>query len=325
MIAQRATPMTLHDLKFMRDVLTTVRSYDASYAASPDPLYASGRKFGPQLFDPAYKEVLAKNNETSNLAYMVDLLEGMPNLTTFGSYINEAAMKAAGRPDTKLTKAFYEGVWVATLIEYLDLVCPCIYQKTVQYVGGPRPITAPASNPIYGSLFSILMVTLDKAKMLLRGKLESHHLEGPLPYFDDFIGALYTEDDKSSSYSEGAFMMDIGKLCHDNRDGLWRLDETIVHNPYMTQFGVFLKDEGVPASNTPGTLSSAIWLNDWDELKGKVHSPTSLLCEDWYVMFNMIPHSDMTTIMTRAADTITVNTTTREYVWYEPAATPWMP
>lgn len=319
-------PVTLYDLHMIRDALLTVRSYDAKYAASPDPLYDLGRKLGPRKFDTDYK-ALSEEGSTAYLSYLVDLLTSLSDLTDFSGYITDAALKTIPTVnDGMLTDALREGAWVATLIEYLDLVCPCFFQKAVTYAGGPRP-AAPGStdstDTVYGTMFLTIKVTLDKSDMLLHCTLEEHILNGPLPYFDDFIGALYTEDDKLIEYTAGDFLMDIGKLCHDNRKKLWRFDSAVVHQPYMTQFSVFIKNDEVSALNSPGTRSSSLWLNDWDEHKGKVHSPTVIKSEDWYVMYNMIPHSTIEDILARAATTITVETHYREYSWYGAAETPW--
>lgn len=319
-------PVTLYDLRMIRDAILAVRSYDAKYAASPDPLYNLGRKLGPRKFDTNYK-ALSEEGSTAYLSYIVDLLTSLPDLTSYSSYITEEAMKSIPTIDNSmLTEALYEGAWAATLIEYLDLVCPCFFQKTVTYEGGPRP-PAPgvsdSTDPIYGKMILTVKVSFDKHSMLLPSSVEEHVIDDPLPYFDDFIGALYTEDDKLIPYSAGDFLMDIGKLSHDNRNKLWRFDSSVVHQPYMTQFGVFIKDAEVSAKNSPGVMSSSLWLNDWDEHNGKIHSPTILLAEDWYVMYNMIPHNTIEDILDRAATTISVTTHYREYSWYGAAETPW--
>lgn len=319
-------PVTLYDLRMIRDAILAVRSYDAKYAASPDPLYSLGRKLGPRKFDPDYK-ALSDEGSAAYLSYLVDLLTTLPNLTSYSSYITGATLKKIPSvDDSMLTEALFEGAWVATLIEYLDLVCPCFFQKTVTYEGGPRPPAPGATDstdPIYGTMILTVKAALDKQSMLLQCTLEEHVMDGPLPYFDDFIGALYTEDDKLIPYTTGDFLMEIGKLSHDNRDKLWRFDSTVVNQPYMTQFGVFIKNDEVSAKNSPGVISSSLWLNDWDEHKGKVHSPTILHAEDWYVLYNMIPHSAIEDILDRASTTITVETKYREYSWYGAAETPW--
>lgn len=327
MAKKTVATLTLHDLYFLKTAMETMRSYEAAYAGAPDPLYDLGKTLGPRIFDPAYREAIEKGF-TSQTAYLIKVLEGLPDLTTFNTYINGPVMAAAGQPSTNLKTALFEGAWVATLMDYADLVCPCTYQKNITYEGGPRPETpppVPAPAPALGSMHVMLGIEFDRPNMILKGTMQYHHLEGPLPYFDDFIGALYTEEDTTVSYSMGDFLIESGELCHAKRTEDWRLGQNLVINPYMTQFGVYIKTDSSVAYNLPGRLSSAIWLNNWDEFKGKVHSPLTMPFEDWYVIYHMVPHSSMTDIMSRASTTITVQIGGTEYVWFPPAATPWIP
>lgn len=321
------TTLTLHDLQFLKDVVVAIRNIEDGYITTPDPLYNLGKTRGPKAFDKAYRDAIERGF-TSQTAYLVDLLEGMPDLYTYSSYIYDDVMTAIGEPDSNLTTAFFDGAWVATMVEYVNMICPCVYQKSVTYIGGPRPETPPpvvTPDPEYGSLYMFLDIRFDNANYMLKGTLNYHHVDGPLPYFDDFIGGLYQEKDTSVIYSLGDFLLEAAEFCHGKRVRDWRLDETVVIDPYMTQFGVYLKDDSNVAYNTPGILSSAIWLNDWNEHNGKVHSPTCIPFEDWFVFFNMIPHSDLATIKARAASTLDVTASGIEYIWYPPAATPWIP
>lgn len=318
------TTLTLHDLQFLKNVVAAIRDLEDGYTAAPDPLYDLGKTLGPKIFDTAYKDAV-EAGFTEQTAYLVKLLEGMPDLTTYSSYINSSVMAAIGQPAGNLTTALFDGAWMSTMMEYVDMVCPCEYVKVITYEGGPRPETPPPvtpPTPEQGTAHVMLSISFDHNEYRLHGNLLYHHLDGPLPYFDDFIGGLFKEVDPSVTYSMGDFLLETGEYCHNKRVEDWRLDESTVINPYMKQYSIFIKDDSSVAYNTPGTLSSSLWLNDWTEYNGKVHSPLTMPFEDWFVIYHKVPHSSLTDIMTRASTTISTTKSAVEYVWYPPAATP---
>lgn len=320
MATNAVTPLTMWDLQFLSDVADTIRDYETTYAGTPDPNYDFGKTLGPKTIDADYVRAFDKG-KVSKLAYLQDLIKSMPDLTTHTSYTEPKALEKLGSTSAYLQAGTYDGIWVALLSEYIAVSCPAVYQRTVEYL-------SQASPAVYGDMQVMIDVRFDLKTRLLKGNLYYHHLlNGPLPYFDDLIGSLYITDETNPTYTMADFLMKWGEIQHNNRPGPWRLDQSIIIDPYMTQFAVFYETEASKAVNNVGQLSSALWLNNISLKYGKVHSPLTMPFEDWFVIFNMVPHSDVASVILPRIPTELkmAPITVKEYKWYMPGDTPWIP
>lgn len=320
MALQRSIPVTMWDMKFLSDLTDTIQDFETTYSTSPDSEYDLGKTLDPRLIDTNYAEVFDRGR-AARIAYLQNLIMSRPTYNDHKTYTEPRALAHFGAGSTHLQDATYDGMWVSILTEYIALNCPAVYQRVVEYL-------TQASPAVYGSMQVILDVRFDLKTRLLTGNLYYHHLlDGPLPYFDDLIGSLYIVDETNPSYKMSDFILKWGEIHHNRRPGPWRLDQSIVIDPYMTQYGIFYETEESKALNSAGQLSSAIWLNDIATKYGKVHSPLTVPFEDWFVFFNMIPHGDLTTdILPRIpAELNMAALSVNEYKWYLPGETPWAP